>query len=346
VNDRKVGVCEGYHMKPEKLASSTLNKQLEPLSATVERVTYHNPENGFCVLRVKVKGIADITTVVGSSASVSAGEMIDCLGQWINDSKHGLQFKAEQLNVIAPRSIEGIEKYLGSGMVKGIGPHFAKKLVTAFGESVFEIIEQDPDRLLELPGIGIKRRDRIIDSWEEQKAIREIMVFLQSHGVGTLRAVRIYKTYGDQAIALVKENPYRLALDITGIGFKSADQIAQHLGVPPDSLVRAEAGLHHVLQGYTAEGHCAAFSDELIEATEKLLEVKRDIIEQALVNQLQTGLLIPQQIDEKQAVYLAPIYQAELSASTQLPPIHRCENLNIFNWIELKTVGYAFTHQL
>lgn len=146
-----------------------------------------------------------------------------------------------------PSTLEGIEKYLGSGMVKGIGPHFAKKLVQAFGEAVFEVIEEHPERLESLEGIGKKRRERIVSAWVDQKAIREIMVFLQSHGVGTSRAVRIYRTYGDEAIAKVTENPYRLALDIWGIGFKTADTVAQALGIPPDSPRRARAGLRHTL---------------------------------------------------------------------------------------------------
>ncbi|MCU0735741.1 MAG: helix-hairpin-helix domain-containing protein, partial [Methylotetracoccus sp.] len=170
--------------------------------------------------------------MLGSAASVTAGEFIECLGQWVNDRNHGLQFKTTHLRIVPPTTLEGIEKYLGSGMVRGIGPHFAKKLVKAFGESVFDVIEQSPERLLELDGIGPKRQERVTSAWAEQKAIREIMVFLQSHGVGTSRAVRIYKTYGDEAIVRVTENPYRLALDIHGIGFKTADLLAERLGIP------------------------------------------------------------------------------------------------------------------
>jgi exodeoxyribonuclease V alpha subunit len=201
------------------------------LSGSIERVTFHSEASGFCVLRVKVKGNRDPVTVIGSAASVSAGEFIECLGSWVNDRQHGLQFKAKELKVVPPATLEGIEKYLGSGMVKGIGPHFAKKLVKAFGIDVFDVIEQTPERLLELPGIGKKRQERVTSAWSEQKAIRGIMVFLQSHGVGTSRSVRIYKTYGDEAIAKVQENPYRLALDIHGIGFKTADTLAQKLGI-------------------------------------------------------------------------------------------------------------------
>ncbi|WP_295606264.1 ATP-dependent RecD-like DNA helicase, partial [uncultured Lamprocystis sp.] len=179
----------------------------EHLSGSIERVTFHSEQSGFCVLRVKVRGQRDLVTVIGAAASVTPGEFIECQGQWINDRQHGLQFKAAGLRCVPPSTVEGIERYLGSGMVKGIGPHFARKLVRAFGERVFDVIEDNPERLLELPGIGPKRQARVTGAWAEQKVIREIMVFLQSHGVGTARAVRIYKTYGDDAIARVTENP-------------------------------------------------------------------------------------------------------------------------------------------
>jgi exodeoxyribonuclease V alpha subunit len=230
----------------------------ERLAGAVERVTFHSEQSGFCVLRVKVRGQRDLMTVIGSAASVSAGESIEAHGQWVNDREHGLQFRADQLRVVPPTTLEGIEKYLGSGMVKGIGPHFARKLVRAFGEAVFDVIETAPERLEALEGIGPKRRERVSAAWAEQKVIREIMVFLQSHGVGTSRAVRIYKTYGDEAILKVTENPYRLALDIWGIGFKTADAIARNLGIPRDSLIRAQAGVRHALQVWSEQGHCAA----------------------------------------------------------------------------------------
>jgi exodeoxyribonuclease V alpha subunit len=242
----------------------------ERLAGAVERVTFHSEQSGFCVLRVKVRGQRDLMTVIGSAASVSAGESIEAHGQWVNDREHGLQFRADQLRVVPPTTLEGIEKYLGSGMVKGIGPHFARKLVRAFGEAVFDVIETTPERLEELEGIGPKRRERVSAAWAEQKVIREIMVFLQSHGVGTSRAVRIYKTYGDEAILKVTENPYRLALDIWGIGFKTADAIAQNLGIPRDSLIRAQAGVRHALQVWSEQGHCAAPPEKLVAMAIKL----------------------------------------------------------------------------
>ncbi|MBI5903862.1 MAG: ATP-dependent RecD-like DNA helicase, partial [Deltaproteobacteria bacterium] len=186
---------------------------LERLAGTVERVAYHSPETGFCVLRINVAGQKEPVSVVGSAANVSPGEYLECEGVWNNDRTYGLQFKTTFLKIVPPGTVEGIEKYLGSGMVKGVGPHFAKVLVSAFGEEVFNVIENDPERLLKLPGIGRHRMERITGAWAEQKAVREIMVFLQSHGIGSARAFRIYKTYGDDAIDKVRENPYRLSLD-------------------------------------------------------------------------------------------------------------------------------------
>jgi exodeoxyribonuclease V alpha subunit len=208
-------------MKPTP-ASSTQ----EVLAGLVERVTFHNDENGFCVLRAKARGHRDLVTVVGHAATISAGEWITASGEWINDRAHGQQFKAWFLKTSAPSSIDGIEKYLGSGMIRGIGPVYAKKMVKAFGEKVFDVIEAEPNRLREVTGIGAVRAKRITDAWAEQKVVREIMVFLHSNGVGTARAVRIFKTYGADAVQVMIENPYRLARDIRGIGFKTADAIA------------------------------------------------------------------------------------------------------------------------
>ena len=186
------------------------------------------------MLRVKVRGQRELVTVVGAAASISAGEFVQASGTWVNDRTHGLQFKAAFLRAAPPTTLEGIERYLGSGMIKGIGPVYAKKLVQAFGEGVFDTIEQSPERLREVAGIGPKRAERIRRGWAEQKVIREIMLFLHGHGVGTSRAVRIFKTYGADAVQVITDNPYRLARDIRGIGFKSADQIAMRLGIEPE----------------------------------------------------------------------------------------------------------------
>jgi exodeoxyribonuclease V alpha subunit len=204
----------------------------ELLAGLVERVTYQNAENGFCVIRVKARGHRELITVVGHAAAISAGEWITAAGDWVNDRTHGQQFKARFLKTSAPTSVEGIEKYLASGMIRGVGPVYAKKLLRAFGEKVFDVIEAEPDRLREVDGIGPVRASRIVAAWAEQKVVREIMVFLHSHGVGTARAVRIYKTYGADAVQVMSENPYRLARDIRGIGFKTADAAAPEVDDP------------------------------------------------------------------------------------------------------------------
>src|SRR6516162_2673659 len=191
------------------MARASMLSSTEILAGFVDRVTFHNPENGFCVLRVKARGLRDLITVLGHAAMISPGEFVNANGSWVNDRTHGLQFKASFLKVTAPTTIEGIEKYLGSGMIRGIGPVYARKLVRAFGPAVFDVIEQEPPRLREVTGIGPKRVARIIAGWAEQKVIREIMLFLHSNGVSTSRAVRIYKTYGADAVQLISENPYR-----------------------------------------------------------------------------------------------------------------------------------------
>lgn len=317
---------------------------LEKLQGSIERVTFHSESSGFCVLRVKVSGHRELITVIGSASSVTAGEYVECLGFWVNDRQHGQQFKSVSLKIVLPTTLEGIEKYLGSGMVKGIGPHFAKKLVAAFGELVFDVIEQSPERLLELPGIGKKRQERVTGAWAEQKVIREIMVFLQSHGVGTSRSVRIYKTYGEESIEKVRENPYRLALDIHGIGFKTADTLAQKLGIAPDSLIRAQAGVRHVLQEWSGEGHCAAIRQTLCDMAVKLLEIPAPIIDKAITAELIEGNLMAELIGQHEAIFLTPIYRAEVGCATHLlrlnqgePPWGTIDADKAIPWVEEQT---------
>jgi len=283
----------------------------EPLSGIVERVTFHSAESGFCVLRVKVRGHRDLVTVLGSAADVHAGETIQASGRWEQHREHGQQFRALFLQIVPPSSIEGIKRYLGSGMIKGIGPHFAAKLVAAFGEDVFDVIEQTPQRLLEVNGVGKTRLARITKGWSEQKAIREIMVFLQSHGVGTSRAVRIFKTYGADAIPLVKENPYRLARDIRGIGFKTADQLAEKLGIPKTSMIRARAGLSYALLQAVEDGDCALPESDLIKLAEKLLEISRDILVDALALEAQEGNVVQNTVEGAPCVFLPHLRHAE-----------------------------------
>ena len=283
----------------------------EYLSGAVERITYHNPDNGFCVLRVKVKGHKDLVTVTGNVPSISAGEYIKCSGSWYNDRNHGKQFKADFLKAVPPDTLEGIEKYLGSGLIKGIGAHFAKRLVSAFGDKVFEVIESNPGLLSTVEGIGKIRAQSICNNWQDQKVIREIMVFLQSHGVGTTRATRIYKTYGEEAIAVVSRNPYQLAKDIRGIGFISADTIADNLGIEKNSLVRARAGVAHVLLEATSDGHCGLPKETLIQNSAELLEIDKDLIELAIVEEMKSKTLVTDTLNNIETIFLTSYYVYE-----------------------------------
>jgi exodeoxyribonuclease V alpha subunit len=283
----------------------------EPLSGLVERVTFHSAETGFCVLRVKVRGHQDLVTVLGSAAEVHAGESIQASGQWQQHRDHGLQFRASFLQVVPPSSIEGIKRYLGSGMIRGIGPHFASRLVATFGEAVFDVIESAPQRLLEVDGIGKTRLARITAGWSVQKAIREIMVFLQSHGVGTSRSVRIFKTYGADAVPLVKENPYRLARDIRGIGFKTADELAQKLGIPKTSMLRARAGISYALLQAVESGDCGLPEDDLLTLAKQLLEIGRDTLAEALTLEIGEKCVIIEPVNERPCVFLPYLRYAE-----------------------------------
>jgi len=317
---------------------------VEYLSGSVERVTFHSEESGFCVLKVKVKGQRDLITVVGSSAAVSPGEYVDCTGVWNTDREYGLQFKADQLRIVMPSTLEGIEKYLGSGLIKGIGPYFAKRLVQAFGTQVFDIIETEPERLTELPGIGSFRRDKVVKAWQDQKVIREIIVFLQSHGIGTARAVRIYKTYGQRSIEKVRENPYRLALDIRGIGFKTADALAERLGIARDSMMRAQAGVRHLLQEMSGNGHCAMQTEKLITDTAELLTIPVETIEKAVAAEQKEGRLILEEIEGKPSIFLAGFYRAEVGVTEHIKRLLQSESWRpdidlekAIPWVEDKT---------
>ena len=326
------------------MARTSTESSTEVLAGLVDRVTFHNPDNGFCVLRVKARGQRDQITLLGHAAMISAGEFVQASGTWVNDRTHGVQFRASFLKVTAPTTVEGIEKYLGSGMIRGIGPVYAKKLVRAFGEAVFDVIEQDPPRLREVTGIGPKRAERIIDGWAEQKVIREIMLFLHSNGVGTSRAVRIYKTYGADAVQLISENPYRLARDIRGIGFRTADQIAAKLGIEKTALIRVRAGISYALAEAMDEGHCGLPAEELLPLTQKLLEVPAELVETALGLELQGGAVIADDLDGRRCVFLAGLYRAEREIAAKLktlalgkPLWPRIDADKAIPWVEQRT---------
>ena len=291
---------------------------LDQMSGLVERVTFHNADSGFCVLRLKVKGERDLVTLIGHAPTVTPGEYASASGNWVTDREHGRQFRAVFVKIAPPNTLSGIERYLGSGMVKGIGPVYASRLVEAFGTAVFEVIEQSPARLQEIDGIGKKRANKITSGWADQKVIREIMVFLHAHGVSTSRAVRIFKTYGQDAIAVVRDNPYRLARDIRGIGFLSADTIAQKIGIALDSPLRAQAGVSYALAEASLQGHCGLPYAELVPLAVKLLQIPTDVIEVAIAQEIADEVVVPDTVDGKPCVFLAPLYQAERSIAEHI----------------------------
>jgi exodeoxyribonuclease V alpha subunit len=320
------------------------DSQTEVLAGLVERVTFHSQESGFCVLRLKARGHRDLVTTVGHAAMISAGEWVTASGVWINDRTHGLQFKAQFLRTSAPSSIEGIEKYLGSGMIRGIGPVYAKRLVKMFGKDVFDIIEATPERLREVEGIGPKRADKITAGWADQKVIREIMVFLHQHGVGTARAVRIFKTYGTDAVQVMSENPYQLAKDIRGIGFRTADMIAEKLGIEKTAMIRVRAGISFALSEAMGNGHCGLPRADLIGLAGKLLEVPTDLIDSALHEELADETVTADTVGDADCIFLTGLYRAEHGIAEQLKRIQHgalpwpvIDADKALPWIERKT---------
>jgi exodeoxyribonuclease V alpha subunit len=303
--------------------STSATSELERLAGLVERVTFHNEQNGFCVLRLKVKAERELITLIGHTPVVSPGEYAAASGHWVTDREHGRQFRAVFVKISPPTTLTGIERYLASGMVKGIGPVYAGKLVQAFGAAVFDVIEHSPQRLREIPGIGEIRARKITSGWADQKVIREIMVFLHAHGVSTSRAVRIFKTYGQAAIAIVKENPYRLAQDIRGIGFLSADTIAQKVGIAKDSPLRAQAGISYALSEASEQGHCGLPYAELVPLAVKLLDIPAAIIEAAIAQEIANEVLLPDTVEGQACVFLAPLYYAEQSIAAQMQRLKR-----------------------
>ncbi|MCD8083500.1 MAG: ATP-dependent RecD-like DNA helicase [Clostridiales bacterium] len=287
---------------------------MDYLRCVVERITYQNAENGFSVIRCRAKGYHDLVTVVGSMPDVHVGSVLTMQGQWRVDGKYGRQFSAQKWEETLPATTYGIEKYLGSGLIKGVGPKFAKRIVQKFGKDTLEVIETDPDSLIQVEGIGQKRVERIKRGWQEQKEIKNIMLFLQSHDVSTAHATRIYKTYGNDSIKIVKENPYRLADDIWGIGFKTADQIAEKLGMEKDRFVRLRSGILYTLNKLSENGHCYAVRDQLINTAVKLLEVDSPKLEITLDEMLQTSDVIRDQ----DAIYLPPFYFSETGCARRL----------------------------
>src|ERR671912_5040 len=299
-------------------AQADQRRALETLVGSVERVTFHNADNGFAVLKVQTRGKRDLVTVVAHPPAVSAGEWITASGVWISDRTHGLQFKAEVLKTTPPTGVEGIEKYLASGQMRGIGPAMAKRIVAAFGIDTFEIIEANPERLTEVQGIGPWRASKIVSGWAEQKAVREIMIFLHAHGVGTARAVRIFKTYGHEAIKVMTEAPSGPARDGGGMVLKTADAIAAKLGMEKTAPQRIRAGISFALQTATDEGHCALPVEALTHLAEQLLEVDQELIRTAIVEELSKGEVVSDTIGDETCLFLKGLYLSEQAIASRL----------------------------
>ena len=315
----------------------------ESLSGVVERVTFHNPENGYAVLRVHAGARRGVVTVVGHLPAVYAGEYLEADGDWVQDRDHGLQFKATTLRITPPHTKEGIVKFLASGLVKGIGPAYARKMVDVCGDRTLQVIDESPAHLSSVKGIGPKRLQLIRESWQEQKAMRGIMVFLQSHGVGTSRAVRIYKTYGERAVELVREDPFRLATDIWGIGFQTADELAGRLGIARDSPQRARAAVRYVLQELSGEGHVGFPEAGVVERTANLTQISADVVREAIEHEREAGEFVREPQADEPWLYLKPLFLAEVGVARSLRslrdgghPLPKIETDAALQWVEQK----------
>ncbi len=303
------------------------------LRGIVDRITFQNEENGYTVARLQVEGSAAyndrLATIVGEMLSINPGETVVLEGEWITHKQYGAQFKIESYQTIYPSTVEGMRRYLGSGLIKGVGPVTAKRIVDHFGEEALDVIEGEPERLVEVEGLGTKRAKWIIKAWEDQREIHNVMLFLQSHEVGTGYAVKIWKRYGHEAVELIQENPYRLSVDVWGIGFLTADRIAQKMGIPVHSDRRIQAGLLHVLnEAADKEGHVFLPEDALIESCAEALDVPVDAIAPCVAQLLSEESIV---VDDER-VYLPHLYYAEQGAATrcyQLSQVQRIELGNI-----------------
>lgn len=302
---------------------------MQKLRCVVERITYQNPENGYSVMRVKVKGYDELVTLVGNLLEVPAGSVLLCEGDWKVDKRYGSQFVAQTWEEVMPATLYGIEKYLGSGLVKGIGPKFAQLIVSRFGLDTIEIIETDIKRLYEVPGIGQKRVEKIAESWEKQKDIKNVMLFLQGYGVSTAYAAKIYRQYGKESIDTVKTNPYKLADDIWGIGFKTADTIASKMGYEKNDLRRLKSGVTYTLSHMAEEGNVYAEEEQLVKSAIELLDADETPVRQAISEMLQSEDLIA----DAEAIYMPPFYYAEVGTANRLNKLLDYVEGSLFNII-------------
>lgn len=328
------------------------------LTGVIERITYHNEETGYTVGRLTPERGGQLVTIVGNMMGINVGESVELRGEWTNHPDYGRQFKADDVRTVLPATVAGIEKYLGSGLIKGIGPVTARHIVRRFGEDTLRVIDEDPDRLSEALGVGRKRVELVKQAWQEQRQIKEVMIFLQAHGVSTSLAVKIYKQYGDDAIEVVKTDPYRLQRDVYGIGFLTADKIAQALGIAADSPERVAAGASYVLGQQADEGHVFTPRDDLVKESVELLGVGSPLVEAAIerlqkdeqvhVEPVQYAISAPgQALGEAQAVYLTPFYYGEVGVAGRLHKLKearlatgasRLTSFGRFNWEAAFTV--------
>jgi exodeoxyribonuclease V alpha subunit len=299
---------------------------MQQLQGQVERITYSNEESGYNVVRVKVRGRRDLVTVVGNFVSVIPGEVLRMEGTWGYHSQYGEQFKVERYETITPATVDGIRKYLGSGLIKGIGPVMAGRIVKRFGEQTLTIIDEQPERLREIEGIGNYRAEQISKAWDDQKEIREVMVFLRSHDISAAYATRIFKHYGKESLQILNDNPYRLAMDVSGIGFLTADKIARNLGFAVDSPLRAEAGMLYTLQQAADDGHVCTPHGYLLEQSVELLQIPHEVLETALERLVADQRTIIQELTpdvaaefgDHRAVYLRSFHLAEIQVAQRL----------------------------
>ena len=306
---------------------------MEKLQCVIERITYHNEENGYSVIKVSARGFSDIITAVGTMSEAHVGSVFILYGSWKVHPKYGRQFAFQRYEETLPATINGIKKYLGSGLIKGIGPVYAGRIVKTFGEETLNILDNEPDRLSEVPGIGKVRLEKIKNSWIEQKEIKNIMVFLQSHDVSTSLAAKIFKNYGQQSIHIVTENPYRLADEIWGIGFTTADTIAKKLGFGHEKFERLRSGILYTLKKLSELGHCFAYRDELLKAGSELLETTSELIDSTLDKMINSSDVIcePANNQTSDAIYLTMYYYSEVGTANRLLRILNAGRIQYIN---------------
>jgi exodeoxyribonuclease V alpha subunit len=326
-------------------SSPLLSQQLE---GTLERITFQNQDNGYTIAKLRLNDSNTEVTIVGTLTGINIGENLRLEGTWTNHPQYGRQFEVHRFSVQIPASLEGIRRYLGSGLIKGVGPATANRIVDHFGLQTLDVIENQPEKLTQVSGIGLKKIDVITAAWQDQKQIREIMLFLQSNGVSTSLAAKIFKTYGQNAIQIVRSDPYRLAKDIYGVGFKTADKIGRQLGLAPDSPLRIRAGIQYVIEDLSGEGHCFALKGQLLENARALLELDAEKIEVQLLPMLAQHELIA----EEEAYYLPFLYHAESGVANHLRTIlhEERDRLGVFhsiNWnLAFSTLDSGSTIQL